>query len=489
MSMMQHVFQTIRYFVLVALVWTAFPAAGWAQNAPAGGSIDPSGIIHLVGIFEQANKACVGLSVVDLRTDETVAVLHGGEGLIPASNQKILTSAFALQRLGAQGTFATSVYAAGDDVIVAGQFDPLLGDPNLAKERGQSIYAELDRWVGAIKQAFGDAIPGGLVLACRTDPTTFRPPSWERRHHDRWFGAPVADLSFHDNCFDVTFVADAGVIRPVVTPASRFLRVLNELQYQPKGRHLWRLRESPDSATLTLTGQIAGPAADPLSVPMLDPRITLGRVLADRVLAAGVRVGGKLRILSAGQVSLEQARLLIRSESTLADVLKRANKRSLNLAAECMLLRAGDGTWAGSGKLMHDVLVERYQLDSQTLVVQDGSGLSRGNRISPDDMTRLLVALSRGDGAEMFLASLPRNGVDGSLRRRLRQEAYRGRIAAKTGTLAGVRTLSGYVLDAQGKPVVAFAILANDLGGNAQGRANQLQDQICVELIQAVDSR
>ncbi len=102
-------------------------------------------------------------------------------------------------------------------------------------------------------------------------------------------------------------------------------------------------------------------------------------------------------------------------------------------------------------------------------------------------MTKILAALSQGESAAVFLASLPRNGEDGSLRHRLRQEAYRSRIAAKTGTIAGVSTLSGYVLDAEGKPILAFAILGNDLRN--LGQARQLQDQICLELLQAVDAR
>jgi D-alanyl-D-alanine carboxypeptidase/D-alanyl-D-alanine-endopeptidase (penicillin-binding protein 4) len=482
---MTHVFRRAE---LVVLMLFAGSAAVWAQGAPAGGAFDPANILRQVETFEKTHKARVGVSIVEMQTGRVITGLRGAEAMIPASNQKILTSAFALQRLGARGTFATTVYAAGKDVIVTGQFDPLLGDPIVAKRQNRGIYTELDDFVGAIRQAFGNTIPGDLILASRTDPAAFRPPSWAKRHHDRWFGAPVTDLNFHDNCFDVIFVEQAGGIQPVVTPASRYIRVLNELQWNPKSRHLWRLRESPDGAAVRLTGQIQKATNDPLSVPMHDPRNTLGRVLAGRLAAASVRVEGKLRILPAGRVNLQNAKLLTKSESLLCDVVKRANKRSLNLAAECMLLRAGDGTWAGSTTQMRDTLVKHFHLDPQTLVVADGSGLSRDNRVTPADMTKTLVAMSHSDNFKKFLASLPRNGVDGSLRKRLRQEAYRGRIAAKTGTLTGVRALSGYVLDADGIPIIAFSILANDLRGRAQHQAKQLQDQICTELLETFDS-
>ncbi|MBN1554253.1 MAG: D-alanyl-D-alanine carboxypeptidase/D-alanyl-D-alanine-endopeptidase [Phycisphaerae bacterium] len=457
-------------------------SAAWGQAGSA--SLGAGDVAGLVAAFEETHSARVGVSIVDLRNGQGLFVHREQEAMIPASNQKILTSAFALARLGAGGTFVTSVHATPRDVIVVGGFDPLLGDPFLARREGRSIYVELDRWAGAIRDAFGETIPGDLILAGRSESAALHPPDWERRHQDRWYGAAAADLNFHDNCFDVTFEDRGGTIQPVVAPAGRFIRVLNELQYQPQGRHLWRLQESSDGGTLKLTGRITGPAGDPLSVPMRDPRLTLGRVLADRLARAGVKLTGRLRVIPAGRVQLDQTRLLTKSETSLADVMRRANKRSLNLAAECMLLAAGDGTWDGGAKRMRDILIERYGLDPQTLIVRDGSGLSRTNRVTSDDVVKLLTALHKTD---IFLASLSRSGVDGSLRGRLRDKAYRGRVAAKTGTVAGVRTLSGYILDERGTPVIAFSILANNLSGRSSSLAKQLQDQICRELVEGLE--
>lgn len=467
------------------MVWLG-SAVAWGQDSSAAQAA--AEIARRVEAFERTHNARVGVFVRDLRTGRTLLEHRSREAMIPASNQKILASAFALVRLGAKGTFTTSVFAAGRDVVVTGQFDPLLGDPVLARQNQRSIYEPLDRWVAAVRETLGETIPGDLILASQSDVASLHPPSWPRYHFDRWYGAPVADLNFHDNCFDVSFVADGETIRPVVAPAGRFLRVVDELRRQPKGRHLWRLVESPDGGTLTLMGQIQGPASDPLSVPMRDPRVTLGRVLADRLQQGGVRIAGRLRVLPAGQVSLDSARLLAKMETPLAAVMSRSNKRSLNLAAECMMLRAGDGTWTGSARQMRETLIERFALDAQTLAVHDGSGLSRENRVSSQGLVKLLEALLRLEGGEMFLDSLPRSGVDGSLHRRLREAPYRGRVAAKTGNITGVSTLSGYILDAGGdekKPVLAFSILANDLRGRAAGLAKPFQDQICRDLLNA----
>ncbi len=199
------------------------------------------------------------------------------------------------------------------------------------------------------------------------------------------------------------------------------------------------------------------------------------RAWASRV----TRCGG----LSRAVVTSCGAKVLAVTKTPLAKVLERANKHSLNMVAECLLLRAGDGTWTGSAKMMRETLIRTFALDGDGLSVSDGSGLSRKNRVSPKNLTKLLTALNRRKDGAMFLASLSRNGIDGSLRRRLRREPYRGRVAGKTGTIAGVRALSGYILDKSDRPVFAFSILANNLRGKAVWNAKNLQDQICALLI------
>ncbi len=156
------------------------------------------------------------------------------------------------------------------------------------------------------------------------------------------------------------------------------------------------------------------------------------------------------------------------------------------MAAECLMLRAGDGTWQGSARIMAETLVGDYGLDTRDFVVRDGGGLSSGNRITAAAMTRLLAKLAKRPDASMLLASLPVAGVDGTLRRRLRDDKYRGRVIAKTGRIRGVSCLSGYVLDSEGTPAVAFSILINRLPGRAKQNAKALQDNICRALVDSL---
>jgi D-alanyl-D-alanine carboxypeptidase/D-alanyl-D-alanine-endopeptidase (penicillin-binding protein 4) len=210
-------------------------------------------------------------------------------------------------------------------------------------------------------------------------------------------------------------------------------------------------------------------------------------VLADRLTRAGVGIKGQLVRLPRDEVNLDEAKRVAETRTPIAEVFHRSNKRSLNLAADCLLLRAGDGTWAGSAEAMHATLVERFGLDGEKLTVRDGSGLSRQNRVSARNLAILLEELAyRPDGRDVLL-SLPRSGVDGSLRKRLKGPA-RGRVAAKTGTIAGAASLSGYVLDGENRVAMAFSILVNR-PRTGIWRARAMADGLCRIMVEHLDDQ
>ncbi|HDY65232.1 MAG TPA: D-alanyl-D-alanine carboxypeptidase/D-alanyl-D-alanine-endopeptidase [Phycisphaerae bacterium] len=456
----------------------AIPSAPVAKSAAPGRQID-----QLVSAFEKASTGLIGISIVDLRTGKTIYAHCDEKVFIPASNQKLLTSAFALERLGGDFQFTTTVYSLGEDLVITGRYDPLLGDPVLAAKENASIYREPDRWAEAVKRKFTRRVKGDLICCVRKAPSVFHHPDWPARHRTKWYGAPVAELNFHNNCFDVTFVKKDDRITPRVSPASRFIRVVDKTRTGPK--HLWGLKSSSDDSVVTVSGKVSSVAPDPISVPVSSPPMLLGRVLADRLVRKGVTLGGTIRLVDRAKIDLRGAKVLAVTKTPFSKVLERANKHSLNMVAECLLLRAGDGTFAGSAKAMRETLIRTFSLDEQGLSVSDGSGLSRKNRVSPKNLTKLLTALTRRKDGAMFLASLPRAGEPRtSLRKRLRREPYRGRVAGKTGTIAGVRALSGYILDKSDRPVFAFSILANNLRGKAVWNAKNLQNQICALLIE-----
>lgn len=470
-------------------VWLAAPLA-----APAGGKVAPAvrppatpAVSHqvaaLVDAFEQTTSATAGVSVVDLRTGQTLFAHRPDEPMVPASNQKLLTSVFALLRLGGAFHFTTGVFQAGQDIIVVGDGDPTLGDPYLAELTGRGIYADLDRWSAAIAAATGGSIRD--ILLCVGVGARYRPRDWPANQKTSWYAAPVACLNFHNNCLDITFQAAAGGgIQPIIRPESRYFRFANRLA--AGANHVWSFQATGNDATFTLAGTISRPTNDPTSVAVDNPPLLLGRVLAERLIRAGVKITGQIREVPPDAVEWCKAEPLAATRTTLAAAMARANKRSLNMAAEAIFLRAGDGTWEGSAEMMRQTLARAYAIPPDRLIVCDGGGLSRDNRVAASAVTALLAGAAIRRDALVFLTSLSIGGVDGTLEHRLTTPPCKGRVLAKTGYIAGVSSLSGYILDDSRRVTIAFAILINRLPGDRLSQARGLQDSICRVLIDSI---
>jgi len=263
--------------------------------------------------------------------------------------------------------------------------------------------------------------------------------------------------------------------------------VLFRSDTKPGKKQIWRLTSNKDDSVVTVRGKVMSVSKYPLSTPASNPPMLLGWTLLGRLAKSGVTLDGKIYTVSTPPDNLDNAITISETQTPLGVAVNRANKKSLNLAAECIFLRAGDGTWNHSAKLMTETLSKNFGLDPKGLTVRDGAGLSRQNRVSPGNLTKLLTAMITRQGAQMFLNSLPRSGLDGTMRRRMRSPETKGRVSAKTGYLSGVVALSGYVVDPQGKPVYAFSILLNKIRGVAKAR--RLQDNICKILVHSSGTR
>ncbi|MBS3733926.1 MAG: D-alanyl-D-alanine carboxypeptidase/D-alanyl-D-alanine-endopeptidase [Phycisphaerae bacterium] len=460
-------------------------AACFLVSAPVHGDELAKRIASLVDTYEQHSAGAAAVSVVGLGDGPHVAI-RADRTSIPASNQKLLTTAFIFARFGPTYRFCTDVYLRGDDLVIVGGYDPLLGDPVLADNSDQSIYADLDAWAAAVAKATDRTLRGDIILSGPAPAGPARPRDWPADQLQRDYAAPAGPLNFHNNCIAVSFAADADRPAPRLSPRSRYIRVVNKVRIGR--RNLWRMSTSEDDATVTLHGTVTGKKTWPLHVAIDRPALLLGRVLAERLAKAGVAFDGDIRRSDPLNADTADMMHLHRTATSLALVCQRVNKRSINMAAECMLLAAGDGTWAGSAQRMTQTLIETYGLAEADVRAADGSGLSRRNRVTPRAVTAILAALSRGPGGAVLLESLPTAGVDGTLRKRLGEPGVRGRIRAKTGYIRGVSCLSGYVLDDESVPRIAFSVMVNGIKPGKAWKAKNLQDAICRALIRHLNA-
>ncbi len=433
-----------------------------------------------------------GIEVADADNNVLLAV-NPDKPFRPASVLKVLTTATALDKLGPDFKFRTPVETNGvllpdgtlqGDVILIGR-----GDPNLVDSTGEllekSALEELAEKLQAlgIKRITGDVIGDDSYFEVNPHGE-----GWTARDLKSIYGAPINALSINNNVFWV-YASPTRVNRLVsvsIEPRTAYFRIRNlGITGTPRARKTMYGRLISGTKTFVISGVL--PLRDGYSHPIIldRPAEVAATVFKEELERQGITVDGRVQVIQAGELPAEARRkwtTLAEHESPpLIRGVEIINKHSQNLHAE-MLLRTlgaefrGVGTDEAGLEVVKDFIVSAG-IDTQGISLKDGCGLSRENLLTPRFQTSLLLALSSRPYFDMFLNTLAVSGTDGTLRRRLAAQPVRGSIHAKTGTLNGVSTLSGYMTTRSGR-VLAFSIFANNAAASMT-RVKKTIDEIC----------
>jgi D-alanyl-D-alanine carboxypeptidase/D-alanyl-D-alanine-endopeptidase (penicillin-binding protein 4) len=397
--------------------------------------------------------------------------------LNPASNMKILTTAVALDRLGAEYRFSTGLYGEVTD----GRVDPLVlrgqGDPSLGVE---------DLWQLARALAHLGVKQVGRILVDQSRfDEQFVPPAFEQQPNE-WAGfrAPVSAVSIERNAVTL-HVLPTRAAQPALAwfepPGVVTVDGATETRKPGSGEGIQLSMEPRADA---LIAHIGGYVAEGI------PRMRFDRRLDDPRRAAGLALAALLPecgiTLQAG-VALGGAevkpRLVFHESATLAELLRELGKNSDNFYAETLLkvlggesgslpARSQDGARAVLGWL------SERGLSTPDTRIENGSGLFDANRVSAATFVGVLQAVYRNPALyPEFVTQLAIGGVDGTLHSRFRTLTPKRMVRAKTGTLSAASALSGYVLSARGQAPIAFSFLVNDIEGHV-GEARQQIDRV-----------
>ena len=418
-----------------------------------------------------ATGATVAARIVELPSGRELYAREADRPYTPASNMKIPISATGLDMFGAERTFATYLAVDGDDLWVIGTGDPGLGDPRLERRRGRATTSVLEDWAGALAARGVSHIAGDLYYYDGALDDEWLHPTWgESVLH--WYGAPVAGLNFNDNCVDITvFPTEVGApVRYEVVPPAAGITVVNEcVTGSEQAPEIVKL---PEGNIYKLSGTCAEPA-ELKSKPVDGPGAFFCDALRTHLAAKGITIAGRVRRAReplGGELPPPAAQVVAVHETNVRDIIGRIDTNSQNFFAEALCKLTGQalaanegrqvpGSWADGRRAVHAFL-RRCGIDDRALVVADGSGLSEDNRLSARLLTDLYAVMrSRPDG-EVFLESLAKGGVNGSLEERF--AGAEGHVFAKTGYIDGVRALSGYVRTME-DAWLAFAIIYNNI--------------------------
>lgn len=413
--------------------------------------------------------------------------------LMPASNMKLVTTSAFLDRFGPEFRFRTALAARGRTLALVGDGDPTFGDAELLKPMGWRSVSVFETWIELLR---GDGARSfdRVVVDDSLFDTQWYHPNWSPDYHTAQYAAQVGGLNFNVNCVDF-YVAPRGKGAKVgfsTDPPTDYVTVRNSCV---GGRNAVALDRAQGGNVVTLSGEAEGANADPLPVSIHDPGLFTGTVFAEMLRRAGVSVrevareGGVRDELAARRPAW---RVLAVHETPIATVLWRANKDSMNLYCEAMLKRLGavhsgqPGSWSNGADAVGRFLTRRVGIAPDQFVIDDGSGLSRGNRVTTELLARVLAHDYYGPGRAPFVDSLAVGGRDGTLRNRFKDTPLVGRVHAKSGYIRGVSALSGYVRGSSGT-WYSFSILMNGVPNGKNSVARQLQERI-VAAIDAHDA-
>lgn len=434
----------------------------------------------------QTNGA-LGVHIVEIDTGETVYAYNADQQLILASNQKLFTTAAALDALGPGYFFETRLVQRGrtNGDVLEGDLGVIgSGDPQISgREFGGDPFGAFRPWAAALRERGIRRVTGDLYLAHgRFEPLKVH-PDWPADQLLEWYEAPVSALSFSDNCILVR-VSPGRAGGPAVVetvPAVPLFRIENRAVTSGKRRGA-RIYVSRTEDVMTVRGSIdagSGPFETWVTVP--DPVRYFGAALRAALAEEGIVVEGALRPVERLPGAIWERVAVHRSD--LVTAIRTTNKRSQNFYAESLLKalaaeRCGRGAWNEGTRALAE-FVESIGVPRSAYHFADGSGMSRQNRITARALTTLLRHMFFHPAATEFAQSLPYAGENmGSWKRRMATPPYRGNVFAKTGTLNGVSSLSGYAKAASGKSY-AFSIVLNKTRGDSHGT----QDRIVKALI------
>jgi len=471
------------------VTWVALllATAVFAASAPASATGDDlRQQLDRIFSHRELQGLRMGLRVVSVTSRQVLYSYHADDLLIPASNVKLATTAAALYHLGDDYEFRTLVQATGPidgqgvlrgDLVVVGG-----GDPSISgRFFDGDATAVFRQWARELRGRGLRVVTGDLVGDDRFFDRQYRHPTWPEGQQAYWYEAPVGALSLNDNCVDfILSPTEPGKpARLRLNPATDYLRFENRcLTRAGRAAPKVLFERAAGSRQVLLRGSIPQRVEKVTNyVTVDDPGHFFLAVLAQVLSQEGIVLRGQARLVEPGE-TLPPLTTLIEHRSGLLAAIRVANKRSQNFYAEQILKTVGRKV-LGQGSFQRGVeavttFLEERGLSPEGYRLTDGSGMSRENRLSARCITDLLTVMAHSPPADAYRKSFARVGQDGSLRSRLREPEFAGKVFGKTGTLSGVRALSGYVRSKRGE-LLAYSFLMN---GRAAGnwRARQCQN-------------
>jgi D-alanyl-D-alanine carboxypeptidase/D-alanyl-D-alanine-endopeptidase (penicillin-binding protein 4) len=471
--------KSLRPLLLASLF---LPLAFGANAAPVNTTLSPK-VQQALKTNKLQNDA-LSLVLIPLTGPGIPTVFNADVSMNPASTMKLVTTYAALEMLGPTHQWKTEFYTDGtlnNGILQGNLYLKGGGDPKLNMEKLWLLMRDLR--ANGVQQVTGD-----LVL----DRNFFEQPQlpvFNDDGNDKNKPFLVKPDSLMVNLKALRFVArnDAGKVLISVEPPIASIKIDNQVKASNTKQCTGDVRYNPvpqadGSVLVTVSGQLADGCNSQTYLSLLDH----ATYTAGAVRAIWKELGGSIQGQDRQASVPKNAKLLARAFSPdLAEIIRDINKYSNNTMAQQLFLSLGaqfrndaDGDDAKAAQRVVRQWLAKKGITAPHLVMENGSGLSRAERVSAREMAQMLQAAWKSPYAAEFISSMPIAGKDGTMRKRLKTTAMNGQAHIKTGTLNTVRAISGFSRDINGNTWAVVAIL-ND---SRPWGASAILDQVLLDL-------
>lgn len=428
-------------------------------------------------------KANISITVKDLNTGKIVESYRPECATVPASTLKLVTTATALELLGPEFRFSTTLETDGlitaDSTLNGNLYIHGSGDPTLGSAM-QGDTAFLTNWKSGILKAGIKRINGSIVADATRFDTQGINPKWLWEDMGNYYGAGAYGISYKDNLFTLELRSGKAGSTPEIVkmiPEIPDFKFENNLKSSAIGFDSAYFYGAPFSNFRMIYGEI--PANRPSFKVKGDiprPGLLLARDFTAKLQSAGIQVSGIPTDVLTGNNS--RSIIYTHFSPPLREIIREINVQSNNHYAEHVfrylsLVNDTVATSRGSVSVIRKLWASK-SLPVDELFMYDGSGLSPVNAVSSGFMAGLLEYMDKSPNKEVFKASLPVAGTTGTLKSFLKNTPLQGKVRAKSGSIHRVKCYAGYI-NTKGKNY-AFSIMVNNPNGTLSETTKKMEE-------------
>lgn len=421
--------------------------------------------------------ASIGICIKDF-SGKNIASYDASKSLVPASILKVVTTGTALETLGGDYRFRTTLARDRNNpkrLLIHGYGDPTLGTAFLDNDPD----AFLAQWGDTIQKIFDTSQPIDIVIIDNYWGYEGVSQRWIREDLGIYYGSGSYGISVYDNTYKLNLsTATRGDTCPIVvnTEPEMNIRFINTLRYSDTTEDSTYIFGEPLSDVRTLVGTVPKKKSSfSIKGDIPNPGLYLGQVLAKRLRQQGFNVNKvetshdlyQQEMFAKEKTTFDEDIFYTHYSFPLKEIIRDVNVRSNNHYAE-HLMRAVGRTQSKNiyssplklGIAKTNDLWKSRGIDTDALFMYDGSGLSPSNAVSPEFMCDLLLNMkNKSESYDVFLNSFGRAGKDGTVRNVLKGTRLEGKVYIKSGSIAFVQCYAGYYIDGDKK--YAFAVMVN----------------------------